>query len=80
MKYNISNKTNISCIITLIPENEGEENLVKNIRDEFTLLHHYNTVLKKHVNPYAEFLHFLDDTQFPSPVTVKYQVAKGIGL
>jgi len=79
MKYSITNETTSSCTITLLPENKIEKQLLKSIDEQDTFMFHYSDALKQHVHPKAEFLELIEYSQFPSPVTVKYQIVKGIG-
>jgi hypothetical protein len=79
MKYSISNKTRNSCVITLIPETSVEQALLKNTEEQDTFLFHYQAALERHLSPSATFINLIDDTSFPSPVTVHYEMTKGIG-
>jgi len=79
MKYAISNKTKINCVITLIPETAVEQALLKNTEEQDTFKFHYQTALERHIGPNATFVDLVDDTKFPSPVIVHYEITKGIG-
>lgn len=79
MQYRITNNNGLTCTITLIPDDAGEENVINNIRDEFTLYTHWQAALKK-ISPFAEFVEFLNMDGTVNPARVKYQIVKGIGV
>lgn len=79
MRYKISNKTEISCTITLLPETTVEETLLNTSKDQDTFMFHYITALETHISPDATFVKLLEYSHFPSPVTVQYQITKGLG-
>ena len=78
MKYKISNKTSNTCIITLMPENDIEKKLFTMKEEQFTFQVHYQNALEKLIHPDATFLLVLNDSTYPSPVLVKYELAIGI--
>lgn len=79
MKHQITNNKGNTCVISLIPETSIEESLLKTSKDENTFLFHYIEAIKSQVNPAAELISLLEYSRFPSPVTVQYQIAKGLG-
>ncbi|MBS1974391.1 MAG: hypothetical protein JST13_08555 [Bacteroidetes bacterium] len=79
MKYELTNKTSHSCTIRLIPENAIEEKLLKQKDQEDTFMFHYMAALAE-ISKDATFISLLDQSDYPSKVTVKYQITKGIGM
>jgi len=79
MIYTISNKTSNVCTITLLPESNVEQTLLKQTEEQDTFMFHYQTALEKYIDPNAAFINIIDESAFPSRVVVHFQITKGIG-
>jgi len=79
MKYNVTNKTATTCIITLIPESEIDQSVLKQTHEEFTFQHHYQQALKRYVDKDATFVEILNFDNYPKSVPVKFKIARGLG-
>lgn len=80
MRYLITEKNNNDCRVALISENDVEKELLSNSKgNEDTMIHYYQQALEQKINPNAVFLELVEYSYYPSPVTISYQIAKGLG-
>ena len=78
MRYETSKVTGSTCMIKLLPDTDEEHNAVNILKDEDTLLYHYQQALSQ-IHKDAVFLAIINDDGQVNPVKVQYQIAKGIG-
>jgi len=79
MKYNVTNKTAITCLITLLPETEIDESILKHPNEEFTFQYHYQQALRRYIDKDATFIEVLNFDNYPKSVLVRFQIARGLG-
>lgn len=79
MEYHVKELTANTCRITLTARTPSEEKLLKEGKDQDTISLYYADALEEFIHPSATLIKLVEYSSFPSPVTVQFQIAKGIG-
>jgi hypothetical protein len=80
MKFSISNKAPMSCVINLHPENAEEKEILASGGHHDTYQFYYQKALYDLIDPNAELLTVTNDHMYPKTVFAKFQIVKGIGM